>query len=116
MTAPYRKKRIEVSLPLEAIEKTSAKEQSIRHGHPKALDIWWAWWPLAACRAVLLASLVADSEGDRSHETYRMLTLTTPFRLPFRTTIFMAHRSSNSSRCQATPDERCPGTCGRRQR
>ena len=50
----YRKKLIEVALPLEAINKESAREKSIRHGHPSTLHLWWARRPLAACRAVLL--------------------------------------------------------------
>jgi putative DNA methylase len=57
---PYRKKLIEVALPLEAINKESAREKSIRHGHPSTLHLWWARRPLAACRAVLFASLVDD--------------------------------------------------------
>src|SRR6267378_552935 len=56
----YRKKLIEVALPLEAINQASAKEKSIRHGHPSTLHLWWARRPLAACRAVLFASLVDD--------------------------------------------------------
>src|SRR5271170_5177033 len=56
----YRKKLIEVALPLEAINKASSKEKSIRHGHPSTLHLWWARRPLAACRAVLFASLVDD--------------------------------------------------------
>lgn len=56
----YRKKLIEVALPLEAINKESAREKSIRHGHPSTLHLWWARRPLAACRAVLFASLVDD--------------------------------------------------------
>ena len=58
--APYRKKLIEVALPLEAINVASAREKSIRHGHPSTLHLWWARRPLAACRAVLFASLVDD--------------------------------------------------------
>ncbi len=54
----YRKKLIEVALPLEAINKEVAREKSIRHGHPSTLHLWWAWRQLAACRAVLFASLV----------------------------------------------------------
>lgn len=57
---PFRKKLIEVALPLEAINKESAREKSIRHGHPSTLHLWWARRPLAACRAVLFASLVDD--------------------------------------------------------
>src|SRR5713101_2153705 len=56
----YRKKLIEVALPLNAINKASAREKSIRHGHPSTLHLWWARRPLAACRAVLFASLVDD--------------------------------------------------------
>ncbi|NLG97281.1 MAG: DUF1156 domain-containing protein [Chloroflexi bacterium] len=56
----YRKKLIEVSLPLEAINAESAREKSIRHGHPSTLHLWWARRPLAACRAVLWSSLVDD--------------------------------------------------------
>ena len=55
-----KKKLIEVALPLEAINKESAREKSIRHGHPSTLHLWWARRPLATCRAVLFASLVDD--------------------------------------------------------
>jgi len=55
-----KKKLIEVALPLETINKESAREKSIRHGHPSTLHLWWARRPLAACRAVLFASLVDD--------------------------------------------------------
>jgi putative DNA methylase len=56
----YRKKLIEVSLPLDAINEASATEKSIRHGHPSTLHLWWARRPLAACRAVLFSSLIDD--------------------------------------------------------
>lgn len=55
-----KKKLIEVALPLEAINTASAREKSIRHGHPSTLHLWWARRPLATCRAVLFASLVDD--------------------------------------------------------
>jgi putative DNA methylase len=55
-----KKKLIEVALPLDAINRESAREKSIRHGHPSTLHLWWARRPLAACRAVLFASLVDD--------------------------------------------------------
>lgn len=64
MTAPYRKKLIEVALPLAAINAESAREKSIRHGHPSTLHLWWARRPLAACRAVLFSSLVDDPDSD----------------------------------------------------
>lgn len=70
---PYRKKLIEVSLPLEAINKEAAREKSIRHGHPSTLHLWWARRPLAACRAVLFASLVDDpSEYMPDEESARL--------------------------------------------
>ena len=59
-TNRYKKKLIEVAIPLEAINLAAAKEKSIRHGHPSTLHLWWARRPLAACRAVLFAQLVDD--------------------------------------------------------
>lgn len=56
----HNKKLIEVALPLEAINTQSAREKSIRHGHPSTLHLWWARRPLAAARAVIWASLVDD--------------------------------------------------------
>jgi len=56
----YKPKLIEVALPLEDINRESAREKSIQHGHPSALHLWWARRPLAACRAVLFAQLVDD--------------------------------------------------------
>ncbi|MDE0680615.1 MAG: DUF1156 domain-containing protein [Gammaproteobacteria bacterium] len=76
-----RKKLIEVSLPLEAINAASAREKSIRHGHPSTLHLWWARRPLAACRAVLFAQLVDDpsswpdefpTEEDQTRERERL--------------------------------------------
>lgn len=54
------KKLIEVALPLERINAESAREKSIRHGHPSTLHLWWARRPLAAARAVIWSSLVDD--------------------------------------------------------
>jgi putative DNA methylase len=56
----YRKKLIEVALPLVAINVASAREKSIRHGHPSTLHLWWARRPLAAARAVIFAQMVDD--------------------------------------------------------
>ncbi|MGI8687654.1 MAG: DUF1156 domain-containing protein [Thermomicrobiales bacterium] len=58
------KKLIEVALPLEKINEASAREKSIRHGHPSTLHLWWSRKPLATARAVLFASLV-DDPGSR---------------------------------------------------
>jgi len=79
-----KKKLIEVALPLEAINKESAREKSIRHGHPSTLHLWWARRPLAVCRAVLFASLVDDpsslpeqfpTEADQDKERQRIFRL-----------------------------------------
>ena len=56
----YKKKLIEVALPLAVINAEAAREKSIRHGHPSTLHLWWARRPLAAARAVLWSSLVDD--------------------------------------------------------
>src|SRR4051794_5398423 len=79
----YRKKLIEVALPLDAINAESAREKSIRYGHPSTLHLWWAPRPLAACRAVLFASLVDDpssrpdlySEEEAGRERARLFGL-----------------------------------------
>lgn len=60
MSVPIRKKLIEVALPLEAINRASSLEKSIRHGHPSTLHLWWARRPLAAARAVIFAQMVDD--------------------------------------------------------
>lgn len=60
MSVTPTRKLIEVALPLEAINRESAREKSIRHGHPSTLHLWWARRPLAAARAVLFAQLVDD--------------------------------------------------------
>jgi putative DNA methylase len=62
-----KKKLIEVALPLEAINAQSAREKSIRHGHPSTLHLWWARRPLATARAVLFAQLV-DDPSERADE------------------------------------------------
>ena len=58
------KKLIETVIPLEAVNAASAREKSIRHGHPSTLHLWWARRPLAAARAVLFAQMVDDPESD----------------------------------------------------
>ena len=57
------KKLIEVALPLDAINRASAREKSIRHGHPSTLHLWWARRPLATARAVIFAQMVDDPSG-----------------------------------------------------
>lgn len=60
------RKLIEAALPLDVINAAAAREKSIRHGHPASLHLWWSRKPLAACRAVLFASLVDDPSCDTS--------------------------------------------------
>ena len=84
----YRRKLIEVDLPLDDINRESAREKSIRHGHPSTLHMWWARRPLAACHAVIFASMVDDpsscpdefptedgqhAERERLHDIIRQL-------------------------------------------
>lgn len=71
MTIKAPKKLIEVALPLDAINVASAREKSIRHGHPSTLHLWWARRPLAAARAVLFAQLVNDPGGERGWGKYK---------------------------------------------
>jgi putative DNA methylase len=78
------KKLIEVALPLEAINKASIREKSIRHGHPSTLHLYWARRPLAACRAVLFGQLVDDpsshpdqfpTHADQERERQRLFAI-----------------------------------------
>ncbi|MFZ1508678.1 MAG: DUF1156 domain-containing protein, partial [Anaerolineae bacterium] len=78
-----RKKLIEVALPLDAINIASAREKSIRHGHPSTLHLWWARRPLAAARAVIFSQMVDDpsehaelllSDPDKRRAANRELT------------------------------------------
>ena len=61
------KKLIEVALPLKAINHASAREKSIRHGHPSTLHLWWARRPLASARAVIFSSLVDDPDDPQAN-------------------------------------------------
>lgn len=54
------KRLAEVDFPIAIVSRYSAKEKSIRHGHPSTLHLWWARRPLAACRAMLMALLLPD--------------------------------------------------------
>jgi adenine-specific DNA methylase len=54
------KRLAEVDFPVAEVSRHSAREKSIRHGHPSTLHLWWARRPLAACRAMLMALLLPD--------------------------------------------------------
>jgi len=62
----YRKKLIEVALPLDAINEASVRESYIYKGNPSSMHKWWAQRPLAASRAVIFASLVNDPSDPAS--------------------------------------------------
>src|ERR1700741_2137435 len=68
----YPKRLIEVDLPIKRISAHARREKSIRHGHISTLHIWWARRPLAACRAVICASLWFDPAGEKCPEGFRL--------------------------------------------
>lgn len=70
-TQPYPKRLIEVDLPIKRISAHARREKSIRHGHISTLHIWWARRPLAACRAVLCASLWPDPADSLCPEAFK---------------------------------------------
>lgn len=71
MTTSYPKRLIEVDLPIREISAHARREKSIRHGHISTLHIWWARRPLAACRAVLCASLWPDPVDPNCPQSFR---------------------------------------------
>ena len=54
------KRLAEVDFPIATVGKYSLAEKARRMGTPHQLHLWWAWRPLAACRAMLLALLLPD--------------------------------------------------------
>jgi putative DNA methylase len=69
--AKYPKRLIEVDLPIARISAHARREKSIRHGHISTLHIWWARRPLAACRAVICASLWPDPADELCPQAFR---------------------------------------------
>jgi len=67
----YPKRLIEVDLPIKRISAHARREKSIRHGHISTLHIWWARRPLAACRAVICASLWIDPVDGLCPQVFR---------------------------------------------
>jgi putative DNA methylase len=78
----YRKKLIEVDIPLAGIDEPSARlKQKAPKGYPTRLHKWWAQTPVPAARAVLFAQLVDDpsawpdrfsTEEDQARERQRL--------------------------------------------
>lgn len=65
------KRLIEVDFPIAEVSRQSAREKSIRHGHPSTLHLWWARRPLAACRAVLMGLLLPDPGDEHCPEDFK---------------------------------------------
>ena len=68
------KRLIEVAFPLKQVSLDSVHEKNVRHGHISTLHIWPARRPLAASRAALIATLLADpgDAGKRKEILERM--------------------------------------------
>jgi len=66
------KRLAEVDFPIAVVSKHSAREKSIRHGHPSTLHLWWARRPLAACRAMLLGLLLPDPCDTHCPEDFKI--------------------------------------------
>jgi adenine-specific DNA methylase len=95
------KRLIEVALPLKEVSAQSAREKSIRHGHISTLHIWWARRPLAACRAVVFASLIPDPDDPECPEGFRTLVMETLSRNEFMP------KSGDGSAIEDSPRSRC---------
>jgi putative DNA methylase len=72
MAIPKACKRLaEVDFPIAEVSRHSAREKSIRHGHPSTLHLWWARRPLAACRAMLMALLLPDPCDENCPQEFK---------------------------------------------
>lgn len=120
----YKKKLIEVALPLEAINREAAREKSIRHGHPSTFHLWWARRPLAACRAVLFGTLVDDpsehpaefpTEEDQKAERerlFRIIEELVKWENTTNETVLHAARNEILRSCGETPPPVLDPFCG----
>ncbi|MGD0897112.1 MAG: DUF1156 domain-containing protein [Thermoguttaceae bacterium] len=95
------KRLIEVALPLKEVSEQSAREKGVRHGHISTLHIWWARRPLAACRAVVFASLIPDPDDPECPEDFRKLVTGTLDRNEF------TPKNGDGSAIEDTPRNRC---------
>ncbi len=57
--------------PIGVISQHSRRDQNVRKGHLHTLHVWWATRPLAACRAVLLGTILPDPVDERCPQTFR---------------------------------------------
>lgn len=67
------KRLAEVDFPVAVVSRHSAKEKSVRYGHPSTLHLWWARRPLAACRAILMGLLLPDPCDSNCPEKFKSL-------------------------------------------
>jgi putative DNA methylase len=58
-------------MPIGVISEHSRKDQNVRKGYLHTLHVWWATKPLAACRAVLMATLLPDPADPNCPEAFR---------------------------------------------
>jgi putative DNA methylase len=66
----YPKRLIEVDLPIKKISAHARREKSM--GTITSLHLWWARRPLAACRAVAMATLWPDPADPLCSSTFRV--------------------------------------------
>lgn len=62
---------IEVDLPIKIISEHARHDQNVKRGHLHTLHVWWATRPLAACRAVILTTLLPDPVDENCPEEFR---------------------------------------------
>lgn len=60
-------------MPIGRISAHARRDQNIRKGHLHSLHVWWATRPLAACRAVLMATLLPDPADENCSESFRQV-------------------------------------------
>jgi len=65
------KRLIEADLPINTVSKNSRRDQNVKKGHLHSLHVWWATRPLAACRAVILATLLPDPADPNCPEDFK---------------------------------------------
>jgi putative DNA methylase len=68
----YRKKLIEVALPLESINAACKADKGRKTGHIRNIHKWFAPMPLPALRALLFATVLdARRTGQSGHHFWR---------------------------------------------
>lgn len=65
------KRLAEVDFPIAEVGRYALAEKARRSGTPHQLHLWWAWRPLAACRAVLMGLLLPDPCDPRCPKIFK---------------------------------------------